>query len=329
MSRNFPGACMGVDMAFASDLPPAAGLSTSSAFVIAVFLVLAEVNGLARRDEYRRVITGPERLAEYVAAVENGQGYGPLAGDAGVGTFGGSEDHAAILCGVAGTVSQFAFAPTRLERRLPLPFGWVFVVGSSGVMAQKTGGARDRYNRAALAARQVLDLWRAGTGRDDVSLAAAVSSAPGARERLRALVESSDIESWPTSLLLDRYDQFCIESLETVPAAGAALATGDLASFGALVDRSQRAAERLLGNQVPETIALARSARELGAAAASAFGAGFGGSVWALVETGVAPGFLHRWRQAYLRAFPDAGAHGRFFVTRSGPAAFSLRGVAR
>ena len=68
-----------------------------------------------------------------------------------------------------------------------------------------------------------------------------------------------------------------------VPGAADALAEGDLDRFGALVDRSQAGAEAALGNQVPETIHLQRSARRLGARAASAFGAGFGGSVWALV----------------------------------------------
>ena len=37
--------------------------------------------------------------------------------------------------------------------------------------------------------------------------------------------------------------------------------------------------------KVPETVFLAKSARAEGALAASAFGAGFGGSVWALVPT--------------------------------------------
>jgi galactokinase len=45
-------------------------------------------------------------------------------------------------------------------------------------------------------------------------------------------------------------------------------------TLGVLVDRSQAMAESILRNQVPETIHLARSARELGAVAASAFGAG-------------------------------------------------------
>jgi len=58
---------------------------------------------------------------------------------------------------------------------------------------------------------------------------------------------------------------------------------GDGAALGGLVDRSQELTTTHLRNQVPETIFLAKAAREEGAIAASAFGAGFGGSVWALV----------------------------------------------
>jgi galactokinase len=81
---------------------------------------------------------------------------------------------------------------------------------------------------------------------------------------------------------------------------------------------------RLLGNQVPETIALAQSARELGAVAASAFGAGFGGSVYALVDTAGAEEFRHRWVKAYSAAFPNRGTDATFFVTRAEPPATSL-----
>jgi galactokinase len=98
-----------------------------------------------------------------------------------------------------------------------------------------------------------------------------------------------------------------------------ALARGDLAAIGPLVDRSQELAERFLGNQIPETIALAREARRLGAVAASAFGAGFGGSVWALVATAEAETFRARWSEAYSRSFPAASAAADFFATRAGP----------
>ena len=66
--------------------------------------------------------------------------------------------------------------------------------------------------------------------------------------------------------------------------------------MGTLVDRSMSLATTALGNQVPETIFLARRAREIGAAAASAFGAGFGGAVWAMVRASDADGFIARWR---------------------------------
>jgi galactokinase len=78
-------------------------------------------------------------------------------------------------------------------------------------------------------------------------------------------------------------------------------------------------AERLLGNQVPETIALARIARELGAVAASAFGAGFGGSVWAMVKTDCAESFKSEWAERYWPRYPESAKRSEFFLTSAGP----------
>ena len=89
-------------------------------------------------------------------------------------------------------------------------------------------------------------------------------------------------------------------------------------------DRSQAAAELWLGNQIPETIALARLARTCGALAASAFGAGFGGSVWALVQEAEAPAFLEQWRSRYLANFPDRLPKAEFFPTSAGPPLFKV-----
>ncbi|HOQ61704.1 MAG TPA: hypothetical protein PKZ08_13850, partial [Vicinamibacterales bacterium] len=99
---------------------------------------------------------------------------------------------------------------------------------------------------------------------------------------------------------------------------------GDLARFGALVDRSQEAAERWLGNQIPETVTLAREARRLGAAAASAFGGGFGGSVWALVPRDRAGSFAREWHAAYRERFPGPASCARFFETSAGPSAMRI-----
>ena len=86
-----------------------------------------------------------------------------------------------------------------------------------------------------------------------------------------------------------------------------------------LVDQSQAAAEALLQNQVPETIWLAKEARSLGAYAASAFGAGFGGSIWALVRREDANKFANGWRESYVASPHPAAAKAEFFITAAGP----------
>src|SRR4029453_10540717 len=136
-----------------------------------------------------------------------------------------------------------------------------------------------------------------------------------AADRLRALTDRAP-DSGERAALRSRLEHFLVENHEILPAALTALDANALDDFGRLVDRSQEAAERLLGNQVPETSSLAALARTNGALAASAFGAGFGGSVWALVETSRAEAFLKAWRRAYRAIHPKAAASGTFFITR-------------
>ena len=322
LARNFPEARQGADLAFLSDLPVASGMSSSSAFMVAVFLAMAAVNRLADSERYRREIRTPDDLAGYLATVENGQSFGSLTGDRGVGTFGGSEDHTAMLCGRAGELSLYSFCPVRHERQVPFPLDHVLVVAVSGVIAEKTGAARDAYNRASLAAGAVLDAWRRASGRSHASLAQAVAEA--GIEAVQEAVREAPAGGFTSGTLLDRLEQFHAESAEIIPAAVKALEAGDLEAFGRLVARSQDLAERRLGNQVPETVALARSAGELGAVAASAFGAGFGGSVWALVREADAAAFTDRWAGAYRDRFPERAANASFLTTRPGEAAREL-----
>jgi galactokinase len=324
VARNFPEAATGADIAFASDLPPASGMSSSSAFMVAIFLAVADLNALDRTAAYRAAIGHPADLAGYLGTVENGRTFGPLAGDTGVGTFGGSEDHTAILCCRASTLSQYRFAPVQFERDVAMPAGHVFAVAFSGLLAEKTGAALATYNRASRSAARVLQIWRDTSGRRVSTLEAAVVEDDGAADAIRAAIAASGDEEFGADLLRKRFDQFVLESRTIVPGAGDALRDRDLGRFGALVDRSQQAVEAWLGNQVPETVCLAREARRLGAAAASAFGAGFGGSVWAMVAEGHSEDFRREWRRAYEHAHPEAAARAVFFETAPGPAAFRL-----
>jgi len=322
IARNFPGALRGADIAFASDLPRSAGLSSSSALVVAVFTALAAVNALEEREDYRESLRRCEDLAGYLGAVENGLSFGAFAGDRGVGTFGGSEDHTAILCCRAGRLAQYAFCPVRLERDVALSPNWTFVIGASGVAAEKAGNARESYNRLSLAAAAIFELGRsAGVARKTLGDAV---RAPGAPERIRGVLAASSHPRFSARELVDRFDQFVEESEGLVPAAAEAFARGDARALGVVVERSQAGAERRLRNQIPETAGLVASARSLGAVAASAFGAGFGGSVWALVAAGEADGFRAAWESDYRRRFPAVAASSEFFVTRPGPGLVKL-----
>lgn len=323
LARNFPGVVKGATIAFASNLPPAAGLSSSSALVTGCFMALTRLSGLSDHPLYREHLGTSERVAEFVSCIENGRDFGPLKGDTGVGTLGGSQDHAAILLSEPGRLLQCAFHPLRRERLVSLPAGHGFVIAISGVVAEKTGAALERFNRAAWIAARVIEIARAIAGSDD-SLFGILEQNPSAESEIRSRLARQHGGEFAAGALLGRFEQMILEATVLVPDAAQQIEAGDLAALGHTVELSQLFAERLLGNQVPETIALARAARELGAVAASAFGAGFGGSVWALVATPAVEEFTKRWRDGYGAAFPDRAGTAEFFTTAAGPALRSI-----
>lgn len=325
IARNFPGAATGADIAFASDLSPAAGMSTSSALITGFFSILSRLHRLAQHPAYLSSIGSQEELAGYLGAIENGSSYGSLAGDTGVGTFGGSQDHAAILLSQPRCLLLCGFDPVRKEGMVPFPRALALVIGVSGVVAEKTGAAQQSYNRISRVTRRILEHWNRATNRSDSTLLAAVVSRPEAQLQLRELLEGTDDAEFDHATMLARLEQVVMETTVLIPDAADALRRGDLQALGAAVDISQTLAERMLGNQVPETMALARLARELGAVAASAFGAGFGGSVYAGVEEERTAEFISRWESSYLAQFPQRTEGAAFFETRLGPPMTFLR----
>ncbi len=306
LARNFPGQPVGADVVFASDLPRASGMSSSSALMISIATALIRIGALERRDQWQSNIRSPLDAAGYFACVENGSSFGSLQGDSGVGTHGGSEDHAAILTGEPGRLSAFRFVPMRPDATCVVPDAWRFVLASSGVPSEKTGSAKEKYNRLSRATRALLEIWNRAEP-PAPSLGAALASQPDAAGRLRELVRRQAIPDWTPEALIRRLDHFVREDAR-VPAALAAFDATDAAQLRALATESQADAETLLDNQVPATADLARSARELGAMGACGFGAGFGGSVWALVERDAAAAFASRWSPHAFVALPGPPA---------------------
>jgi galactokinase len=294
LAKNFPGAGLGADITFASDLPPASGMSSSSALMVALAATLVRLGRLETRDEWQANVASACDAAGYYACLENGMAFGTLAGDAGVGTHGGSEDHVAIVCGKPGHLSAWTFVPPEHVADVALPEDWRLVIASSGVAARKTGAARDAYNDLAVGVRTLLDLWN-GHEPPAKSLRAGLTSSPDAADRLRELLPA---EATARVRLAARLTQFVNEDARVTEAVRA-LRSGDGSTLADLAQGSQEDATQLLRNQTPETSALVELARGLGAHAASSFGAGFGGSVWALVAQEEASSFPARWLSEY------------------------------
>jgi len=320
LARNFPGSRRGADIVFTSNLPRASGMSSSSALVVGIATTLAQLWSLAERTEWQQNIQDGSALATYLASIENGSPFGGLEGDAGVGTHGGSEDQAAMLLSLPGEVSAYSFVPIRHLDSARVPEGWRFVIGSSGVRAEKTGSARAAYNRLSEGAEVLLRLWNSHQ-EPSRSLAAALAPGTAAADRLRELIRVSAVPGWTPDALERRLEHFRREDAR-VPDALQAVAAAEVARLAGLSEASQRDAHQLLENQIPQTVGLAELARACGAFAASSFGAGFGGSVWALVGRERAGTFAARWLADYRREYQMKEAVT--FIATPGPAVTEL-----
>ena len=310
--RAGDGVLRGADVAFCSSLPVGSGMSGSSAFMMTAFTALAEVNGLWAHPAFRANIADPVELAGYLACAENGQGFHGLSGDGGVGTFGGSEDHAAILCGRAGTLSLFRFSPMGLEEEVRWPRDWRLEVAFSGVRAEKTREALEKYNMVSRRARAAVERYNERFTTRHANLGEAVAA--GARPK-----DWRGLEGGTVPGLADRVRQFLAEERRVIPGALRALRAADIDGFGRELNASHRASARFLGNIVTEIDDLQASAIALGARGASGFGAGFGGSILTAVRSPEARGFLQGWRSRYVACHPGRSVEAAFFSAVPGP----------
>ena len=324
LTLNF-GVGTAAHLSISSDLPPASGMSSSSALVCATALALASLNGWDADPRWIESMPDRLALAGYLAAVEGGRAWRDLPGTSGVGTRGGSEDHTGMLCGAQDRLLLADFDPMCITRTISFPSQWALVVGVTGVLAHKTGAALEDYNRGPNTVQAVLARWNEATGRTDASLAGAVrhligdatgeqaAGDPALKDLLRLCDPGYERQ---------RIEQFLVESLVLVP-DGARLIDAADPGMGEVLERSQELADRGLRNQVPQTRLMVSLAREAGAIGASSFGAGWGGSVYALVPADDAEDFATQWLQTYRDRAPEA-ERAATIVTKPGPGACRL-----
>ncbi len=124
LARRY-GNLRGAEMLLHSDIPVAAGLSSSSALVVGSGLALLAANEIEAPFE------------ELIELFPEGERY--------VGTRGGAMDHAVCLAGRAGHALKIDFAPFAIHPT-PVPQGWRFLIGHSLVRAEKSGEVKEQYN---------------------------------------------------------------------------------------------------------------------------------------------------------------------------------------
>jgi len=303
----------GADLLIDSNLPSGAGLSSSSALVVANALAL-----LAAND----VEVPYAALAELL----------PLA-ERYVGTLSGGMDQATSLLARAGHALRIDFFPLRV-RAVPLPLGYSIVVCHSLVRAEKSGAAKRAYNCRVIECRlacRVLeralgthlprplrtlgDLAALFRGRPSVDFLAYLTTVVPDRplrldeigtaigtsvERLRVLCEiGPDVGD---EFAVVRRVRHVLSEAERVEQAVEALDDGAAAVFGYLMDASHGSCRDDYEISCPELEELVQIAKEAGALGARLTGAGFGGCTVNLVRAAEVPSFLTRMQRYFYQS---------------------------
>jgi len=286
------GGMVGFDAVIRSDIPKAAGLSSSSALVVAAAVALIEVNDLSLdRSELMELLANAERY---------------------VGTRGGGMDQAISLGAVEGTAARIDFHPVRLTTT-EVPSDWRFVVANSLVEAEKSGAARDAYNERTRECREALSLVV-----DQLGLTATVNSYPAL---LAGVSAERVLDAGRTALpgtLRKRFRHVVTEAAR-VSNAEQAMCAADADTFGRLMSESHASLRDDFAVSSPELDALTEIATNAGAKGARLTGAGFGGCIIALAASDAVNNVLGAIETRFYsaRGFVTA-PEDKLFVARPG-----------
>ncbi len=308
----------GMDVIFHGDIPSSAGLSSSSALVIASALALLSVNN---ND------MDPVELAETMAY---GEHY--------VGTQGGGMDQAICLLGRKDHAVKIDFFPLR---HIPVSFpeGYSVVVAHSLVRAAKTENALLLYNRRPAECRLATVMM------NSVHKAAQPLNRLGDLVNMEWFDLKSDIDDFVngtfdrdsysledissfTGETIDSLTRNCLMTRSGIPMPAPedgfliraralhvlteacrvedsvdVLGSGNAPGFGALMNASHESCDRLYGISTPELNRLVEIMREYGALGARLTGAGFGGCAIGLVHNNDVNSVIDGIRESYYDGY--------------------------
>ncbi|MCC6797791.1 MAG: galactokinase [Candidatus Hydrogenedentes bacterium] len=298
MIESFPG----MNILCAGTIPPASGLSSSSALVVATALTYLSVLEQPLRSESQRT-----DLAALLAGAER---Y--------VGVHGGGMDQAIILLGGKECACKINFFPLRVER-VPVFRDHLFVICNSLVKADKSGSAVHRYNEGPLTCRLIRalaekhaqmafgeeieiehlgDLWFGPLCLTNAEVESLFSEAfPQPRTTLAqatavlGIGEAEIRRKWLGDLPepdggynLQARARHQLTELARVEQGRDCLLAGDAATFGSLMNDSHQSCAHDYGVSSPQLDTLVEVARQAGALGSRLTGAGFGGCTVSLIE---------------------------------------------
>ena len=327
-------------MVVGSTVPPAAGLSSSSALTVATAMAFMAVNQLE---------LDPLETAAMVARSER---Y--------VGTHGGGMDQAVSILGRRDHALFIEFDPLRV-RAIKMPANAALVVADSRQIADKSGTVRAEYNRrvveCSLAARilghalkldgvKILgDVVRALPHRNAADLVETLAAAAPARldanlkeaANILGVAQSSlDAEllgEGSTRIVLDssrpleilKRARHVLSETNRVIRAADVLEAGHLDEMGTLMNASHQSLAGDFECSTPRLDAIVECARRGGALGARLTGAGFGGSIVALCDVASADAVIESIdRGYYAQQYPGAPPEPWRAVFHSGAGASVL-----
>jgi galactokinase len=275
-------ALRGLDGVIGGNLPIAAGLSSSTALVVAVARALMSVNGI----EVNQL-----DLIEYLSQAERS-----------VGAEGGAMDQAACVAGRPRHALKVEFDPLTLTA-IHIPDSWHFVIAHSLVAADKKGSVEQACSARISECRQILEALQAAGVRGSRSYRGLLASYD--HDELVGLSEHV-----LSPVLRRRYRHVITES-RRVQQAESMLQKGNSVAFGRLMNESHgslrddfEVSHRRLDRLVELCVAN-------GAVGARLTGAGFGGCVVALCDGSAAPVIDALGRDFYAADKLEEGG-GRF-----------------
>jgi galactokinase len=293
VSRKW-GVGRGVDAAIVSDLPPAAGLSSSSALIVAFTLSLLRANGIAPTFE------------ELMEVLPEGEQF--------VGTRGGGMDHAASLASRAGCASLIQFDPLAV-RPVPVPPGWAFLVAHSLTVAEKSGAVRQQYNACRMAGTTALQRL----GFPSYRLAIQGRTLAQLEELAAQKLTSHKLNDAERAAFL----HVASEALR-VGAAVDAMEQHDAAAFGSLLNASHASLRDRLHVSCAALDRLVEAAMDSGAIGARLTGAGFGGCAVVFCRKPDLPAVRSGLIQRYYAGLPQFDERMHLIHAEPGPGALQV-----